>query len=54
MPLTWKIFSKSLSDHFDHESNFLGRLIKLQQIGTMQEYIKSFEALDFRTGGLAK
>jgi len=53
MPLAWKIFSKSLSDHFDHEYNFLGRLAKLRQIGIVKEYIKAFEALAFCTGGLA-
>eukprot|EP00253_Pinus_taeda_P027555 PITA_27555 len=52
MPLIRQIFSKALSDHFDHESNLLGRLTKLQQTGTVQEYIKAFEALAFRTGGL--
>lgn len=53
MPLTWHIFSKALSDRFDHESKFLGRLTKLRQTGTVQEYIKAFEALAFRIGGLA-
>ena len=39
-------------DRFDHESNFLGRLTKLRQTGTMNEYIAAFEALVFRTIGL--
>eukprot|EP00253_Pinus_taeda_P018379 PITA_18379 len=45
-------FSKALMDLFDHESNFLGRLTKLCQTGTVNEYITAFEALAFRTGGL--
>ena len=50
--MTWQIFWKALSDRFEHESHFLGHLTKLKQIGTVQEYIKAFEALAFRTGGL--
>ena len=52
-PMTWQIFSKALSDYFDHESNFLGRLTKLKQTSTIQEYIKAFEALAFGIGGIA-
>ena len=51
-PMTWKIFSKAIFDRLDHESNFLGHLTKLQQTGTVQEYIKAFEELVFRTGSL--
>jgi len=29
-PLTWETFKKALMDRFDHESNFLGHLTKLQ------------------------
>ena len=39
-------------DRFDHDSAFLGRLTKLRQTGTVDEYITAFEALAFRTGGL--
>eukprot|EP00253_Pinus_taeda_P026095 PITA_26095 len=52
-PITWQIFSKALSDRFEHESNFLGRLKKLRQTSTVQDYITAFEALTFRTRGLA-
>eukprot|EP00253_Pinus_taeda_P012815 PITA_12815 len=51
-PLTWQTFKKALTDRFDHESDFLGHLTKLQQIGTMNEYIIAFEALAFRTRDL--
>eukprot|EP00253_Pinus_taeda_P016779 PITA_16779 len=51
-PLTWQTFKKALTDRFDQDSNFLGRLTKLQQTSTVNEYITAFEALAFRTGGL--
>eukprot|EP00253_Pinus_taeda_P034242 PITA_34242 len=35
------------------ESSFLGPLTKLQQTGTVDEYITAFEALAFRTRGLS-
>eukprot|EP00253_Pinus_taeda_P027778 PITA_27778 len=50
--LTWDKFKKSLTNCFDQESLFLGRLTKLQQIGTVDEYITAFEALAFCTRGL--
>jgi len=49
---TWDAFKKSLIERFNHESTFLGRLTKLRQTGTMDEYITAFEALAFRTRGL--
>ena len=49
---TWPKFTKALQDRFDHESSFLGRLTKLRQTGTVDEYITAFEALAFRTRGL--
>eukprot|EP00253_Pinus_taeda_P002482 PITA_02482 len=51
--MTWATFKKALTDRFDQESSFLGRLTKLQQTGTVDEYITTFEALAFRTRGLS-
>jgi len=51
--LTWATFKKALTKHFDQESSFLGRLTKLQQTGTMDEYVTAFEALAFRTRDLS-
>eukprot|EP00253_Pinus_taeda_P017311 PITA_17311 len=51
-PLTWDTFKKALIERFDHESTFLGRLTKLRQTGTVDEYITAFEALAFCTMGL--
>eukprot|EP00253_Pinus_taeda_P026508 PITA_26508 len=50
---TWDKFKKALTDCFDQESDFLGRLTKLRQTGTVDEYITAFEALAFRTRGLS-
>eukprot|EP00253_Pinus_taeda_P024737 PITA_24737 len=50
--LTWATFKKALTECFDHESSFLGRLTKLQQTGTMDEYVTAFESLAFRTKDL--
>eukprot|EP00253_Pinus_taeda_P011630 PITA_11630 len=50
---TWTQFRKALQDCFDQESSFLGRLTKLRQTGTVDEYITTFEALAFRTWGLS-
>jgi len=49
---TWAQFTKSLRDRFEQEDSFLGRLTKLRQTGTVDEYIIAFEALAFRTWGL--
>eukprot|EP00253_Pinus_taeda_P023718 PITA_23718 len=51
--MTWPKFTKALQDRFDQESCFLGHLTKLQQTGTVGEYITTFEALAFRTWGLS-
>eukprot|EP00253_Pinus_taeda_P027980 PITA_27980 len=51
--LTWDKFKKSLTDRFDQESSFLGRLTKLRQTGIVDEYITTFEAFAFRTRGLS-
>lgn len=49
---TWNMFSKSIFDRFDWESNFLDCLIKLQKIGIVKEYIAAFEKLATKTDGL--
>eukprot|EP00253_Pinus_taeda_P012385 PITA_12385 len=49
---TWDKFKKSLTDYFDQDSAFLGRLTNLRQTGTVDEYITASEALAFRTRGL--
>lgn len=51
-PITWQVFSKSLCERFEWESNFLGHLTKLRKIGTIHNYITAFEKLAFHTRGL--
>ena len=48
----WGQFAKALRNRFEQEDSFLGRLTKLRQTGTMDEYITAFEALAFYTKGL--
>eukprot|EP00253_Pinus_taeda_P012384 PITA_12384 len=50
---TWDKFKKALTDRFDQEYDFLGRLTKLRQTGTVDEYITAFEALAFHTRRLS-
>ena len=50
---TWTQFTKALKNRFEQEDSFLGRLTKLRQTGTVDEYITAFEALAFRTWGLS-
>ena len=49
---SWGQFTKALRNRFEQEDSFLGRLTKLRQTGTVDEYITAFEALAFRTKGL--
>jgi hypothetical protein len=38
---------------FDTDTNHLGRLTKLKQSSTMEDFIASFERLSFRTEGMS-
>jgi hypothetical protein len=38
-----------LYDRFDTDTHSLGHLTKLKQFGTMEEFITTFDKLDFRT-----
>jgi hypothetical protein len=42
-----------LYEHFDTDTKHLGRLKNLKQSGTVEEFIASFERLDFRTEGMS-
>jgi hypothetical protein len=39
-------------ERFDIDTNHLGHLTNLKQSGTLEEFIASFERLDFRTEGM--
>jgi hypothetical protein len=41
-----------LYECFDTDTNHLGRLTKLKQSGTVEDFIAAFEHLDFRTEGM--
>jgi hypothetical protein len=42
-----------LHECFDIDTNHLGRLTKLKQFGTVEDFIDAFERLDFRTEGMS-
>jgi hypothetical protein len=42
-----------LYEHFDTDTNHLGHLTKLKQSGTVEDFIASFERLDFHTEGMS-
>jgi hypothetical protein len=41
-----------LYERFDTDTNHLGCLTKLKQSGTIEDFIATFECLDFRTEGM--
>jgi hypothetical protein len=40
-------------NRFDTDTHSLGRLTKLKQSGTVEEFIAAFEQLSFRTEGMS-
>jgi hypothetical protein len=42
-----------LYERFDTDTNHLGRLTKLKQSGTVEDFIVAFERLAFRTEGMS-
>jgi hypothetical protein len=46
--IAWTQFVTELYEHFDTDTNHLGRLTKLKQLGTVEEFIDAFECLAFR------
>jgi hypothetical protein len=51
--ISWTQFVAELYECFDTDTNHLGRLTKLKQLGTMEDFIVSFEHLAFRTEGMS-
>jgi hypothetical protein len=51
--IAWKQFVAELYERFDTETNHLGHLKKLKQLGTVEDFIASFECLAFRTKGMS-
>jgi hypothetical protein len=50
--VAWENKIVELYDHFDIDTHHLGHLTKLKKIGPMEEFIATFEQLDFRTEGM--
>jgi hypothetical protein len=50
--VAWTQFVTELYECFDTDTNHLGRLTKLKQSGTVENFIASFERLAFRTEGM--
>jgi hypothetical protein len=51
--IAWTQFVAELYERFDTDTNHLGHLTKLKQLGTMEDFIAAFECLDFRTEGMS-
>jgi hypothetical protein len=49
----WKQFVAEIYECFDTDTNHLGRLTKLKQSGTVEDFIVDFERLDFCTEGMS-
>lgn len=52
--MSWKQFRRALISRFgtNDYNNYFGDLTKLQQVGTIQEYLKEFETLLSKMNGL--
>jgi hypothetical protein len=50
--IAWTQFVTELYECFDMDTNHLGHLKKLKQLGTVEDFIVSFERLAFRTEGM--
>jgi hypothetical protein len=51
--IAWTHFVAEIYERFDTDTNHLGHLTKLKQSGTVEDFIASFERLDFRTEGMS-
>ena len=43
---------EEIYERFDIDNNHLGRLTKMKKLGIVEDFIASFECLDFRTKGM--
>jgi hypothetical protein len=51
--ITWTHIVVELYECFNTDTNHLGRLKKLKQLGTMEDFITAFECLAFRIEGMS-
>jgi hypothetical protein len=50
--VAWTQFVAELYECFDTDTHYLGHLTKLKQSGTVEDFITTFEHLDFRMEGM--
>jgi hypothetical protein len=50
--IAWTDFVAEIYERFDTYTNHLGRLTKLKQLGTVEDFIDAFEHLAFRIEGM--
>jgi hypothetical protein len=50
--IAWTQFVVDIYERFDTDTNHLGRLKKLKQSGTIEDFIAAFERMAFRTVGM--
>jgi hypothetical protein len=50
--VSWTQFVAKIYEHFDTDTHYLGHLTKLKQSGIVEDFISSFEHLDFQTKGM--
>jgi hypothetical protein len=50
--IAWTQFVAELYERFDTDTNHLGRLTKLKQSSTVEDFIAAFECLSFQTEGM--
>jgi hypothetical protein len=51
--IAWTQFVAEIYERFDTDTNHLGHLTKMKQLGTMEDFIATFECLAFRTEGMS-
>jgi hypothetical protein len=51
--VSWTHFVAKIYECFDNDTNHLGHLTKLKQFGIVEDFIVSFEQMDFRTEGMS-
>ena len=51
--IAWTHFVAEFYECFDTDPNHLGCLTKLKQLGIVEDFIATFERLDFRTKGMS-
>jgi hypothetical protein len=50
--IAWTQFMVELYERFETDTNYLGHLTKLKQLGTVEDFIVAFECLAFRAEGM--